>query len=160
MVGHIYLLHFARPVGNLANPRGQASHYLGWALDPAAREQQHRSGRGAALTRAAAEQGIGWQLFVLGEGTRDLERRLKAKKATPRLCPICGRSHPGGRLHLPPPTWGQLPLLDDDDDEWAALVARPLPPMDFAEIQALRRAHTYTGDNLAAQDTSDWLIPF
>ena len=82
-------------------------------------------------------------MFVITEGSRDLERALKQKKATPRLCPICSRSHPGGRLHLPPPAWGQLPLFDADDDEWARLAALPLPPRGAGGVSP-RRAHTYT----------------
>lgn len=101
MNGYVYLLHFARAVGALDNPRGQARHYVGWALDPAAREREHRSGHGAALTRAAVALGISWELFILTEGDRALERWIKDRKAAPRLCPICGRTHPRGRLQLP-----------------------------------------------------------
>jgi hypothetical protein len=114
MLGYIYCLHFTRPLGNLSNARAQASHYLGWALDPERRNAEHLAGQGAAITRAAVERGIGWELFVLGEGDRHLERLLKQKKATPRFCPLCGRTHPGGRLHLPPTTWQQLELCFDD----------------------------------------------
>jgi hypothetical protein len=37
LVGVIYLLHFDRPIGDLSNPRGFASHYTGWTLDLPAR---------------------------------------------------------------------------------------------------------------------------
>lgn len=115
MNGFIYLLHFARPLGALDNPRGQAQHYVGYALDPAAREREHRSGHGAALTRAAVALGIDWTLFVLTAGDRALERWIKDRKAAPRLCPICGRSHPRGKLVLPG-TARQLALPLDDAD--------------------------------------------
>ena len=137
VIGCIYLLHFARPVGNPASPRGQARHYLGWALDPERRNADHQAGRGAALTRAAVDQGIAWDLFILGDGDRALERRIKQLKATPRLCPICGRSHRGGRLHIPQAHWGQLELdLFDPFD-----VPTPSYRMDWMEIASIRNAN-------------------
>lgn len=126
--GYVYVLHFARPVGNLSNPRGQAA-------DPEARERQHRAGQGAALTRAAVAQGVTWELFILGPGDRTLERRVKALKATPRLCPVCGRQHPGGRLHLPG-TAVQLALLPEPDP--FDLPAPPATGPDWLEISYLR----------------------
>lgn len=120
MQGYIYLLHFTRPVGNLSNPRGMARHYLGWALDPDAREAQHRAGHGAALTRAAVAQGIAWTLHILAAGDRDLERALKQKKAAPRLCPICGATHRGGRLSIPG-CGSQLALPLPDLDDWPVM---------------------------------------
>ena len=33
-------------------------------------------------------------------GSREFERLLKRRKAGPRLCPVCGQSHPKGPLHL------------------------------------------------------------
>ena len=33
-VGWVYIIHFSRPLGNLDNPRAQARHYAGFALDP------------------------------------------------------------------------------------------------------------------------------
>jgi predicted GIY-YIG superfamily endonuclease len=135
MIGHIYLLHFHRPLGNLTNARALASHYIGWALDPEARERAHRAGQGAAMTRAAAAAGIPWDLFVLGEGDRALERRIKNLKATPRLCPICGRRHPGGRLRLPQLVYAQLALdLDDPFD-----LPAPGTRWDYYELSQQRR---------------------
>lgn len=139
MHGYIYLLHFARPVGNLDNPRGQARHYVGWAHDPLTRNLEHRAGLGAALTRAAVAAGITWELYVLTEGDRALERQIKNLKAAPRLCPVCGRQHPGGRLHLPA-TAIQLPLAltDSDPDPFEAPAARA-GRVDGFEIATLRR---------------------
>jgi predicted GIY-YIG superfamily endonuclease len=139
MHGQIYLLHFARPVGNLANPRGQARHYIGWALDAQAREQEHRAGRGAALTRAAVALGIDWRLYVLAEGDRALERRLKNLRAAPRLCPVCGCTHPGGRLHVP--TAAQLALdLDPDPFDVPAPAWPAWDAYEAAYTRAWRRA--------------------
>jgi putative endonuclease len=132
MRGAIYLLHFSRPVGNPQSPRGQARHYIGWSLDPEQRNAEHRAGRGAALTRAAAALGIDWQLFILAEGDRTLERRVKALKAAPRLCPVCGRSHPGGRLHVRREV---EQLAFDLDDDWPPLPAgSEHAPMDRYEL--------------------------
>lgn len=62
--GTVYLLHFDRPIGNAANRRAQASHYVGWALDVEERLDQHEKGQGAALTRAAVAAGVTWQVFL------------------------------------------------------------------------------------------------
>lgn len=99
-LGWLYILHFARQLGNQANTRALAGHYTGWCEDPEARDHDHRTGQGAAITRAAAERGIDWTMFILGPGRWELEKQLKAKKAGPRICPRCGVSHRGGRLHV------------------------------------------------------------
>jgi hypothetical protein len=87
-VGVIYLLHFDRPVGDLANPRGFASHYTGWTLDLPARLADHAAGRGARLLQVVGELGKGWQLARIWTGTRARERSLKQRGAT-RRCPVC-----------------------------------------------------------------------
>jgi hypothetical protein len=135
MIGYVYLLHFARPMGNAANARAQAQHYIGWAIDPDKREAEHRAGRGAALTRAAIAAGITWELFVLGPGDRHMERKVKNLRATPRLCPLCGRHHPGGRLHMPKHYQLELNL----DEDWP----KPTAPvrLDWFEISYIRNAN-------------------
>ena len=87
-IGIIYLIHFDRPIGDLANPRGFASHYTGWTLDLPARLVDHAAGRGARLMEVVGEQGIGWQLARIWIGTRTRERSLKQRGAT-RRCPVC-----------------------------------------------------------------------
>jgi predicted GIY-YIG superfamily endonuclease len=87
--GKVYLIHFDRPLGNLDNPRGQARHYLGYTDDLDARLEAHRRGRGARLMEVVAEAGIGWRVARTWEGDRELERKLKRRKNSPRLCPIC-----------------------------------------------------------------------
>jgi hypothetical protein len=86
--GVIYLLHFDRPIGDLANPRGFASHYTGWTLDLPARLIDHAAGRGARLLQVVGELGIGWQLARIWTGTRARERSLKQRGAA-RRCPVC-----------------------------------------------------------------------
>ncbi|HWC41615.1 MAG TPA: hypothetical protein VHK02_06490 [Actinomycetota bacterium] len=89
LVGICYLLHFDRPIGDLSNPRGFASHYTGWTLDLAARLQQHAAGRGARLMEVVADAGIGWQLARIWPGTRTRERSLKRSGGAARRCPVC-----------------------------------------------------------------------
>ena len=91
-MGKIYLLHFARPIGNLANARGQAQHYMGFSDDLEARLEAHRAGNGSAIMAEVARLGIGWELARTWDGDRGLERRLKRQHNGPRLCPICNRS--------------------------------------------------------------------
>jgi predicted GIY-YIG superfamily endonuclease len=88
-VGTIYLLCFDRPMGNAANPRAMATHYMGWTTDLDARLAAHTAGQGASITRAAIEQGITWTLVRTWTGTRDDERKLKNQKQGPKLCPTC-----------------------------------------------------------------------
>jgi predicted GIY-YIG superfamily endonuclease len=89
MEGTIYLIHFARPIGDLDNPHGQAQHYLGYAEDLDARLQRHRSGNGSAIMAAVVDRGISWSVVRTWSGDRNFERRLKNRKNHPRLCPVC-----------------------------------------------------------------------
>lgn len=86
----VYLIHFAARIGDPANPRGTAGHYLGWASDIAARLRKHKAGKGAALMAAVSAQGVAWQCVRRWEcATRQDERRLHRQKNSPRLCPVC-----------------------------------------------------------------------
>jgi hypothetical protein len=89
VVGIVYLLHFDRPIGDLYNPRGYASHYTGWTLDLPARLVDHAAGRGARLMQVVGEQQIGWQLARIWTGTRSRERSLKRSGGAARRCPVC-----------------------------------------------------------------------
>jgi predicted GIY-YIG superfamily endonuclease len=95
LVGHecppetVYLLHFLAPIGNPANPRAMAQHYLGWSPAPASRIAQHTAGNGAAIMRAVQARGIGFEVAATWHGGRDLERRLKRWHKARQLCPIC-----------------------------------------------------------------------
>ena len=88
-VGVIYLLHFDRPIGDVANPRGFASHYTGWTHDLPARLVDHAAGRGARIMQVVGEAGIGWQLARIWTGTRTRERSLKRSGGAARRCPVC-----------------------------------------------------------------------
>jgi hypothetical protein len=98
--GTIYLLHFDRPIGDVANPRGFASHYTGWTLDLPARLVDHAAGRGARIMEVLAEQGIGWQLARIWSGPRARERCLKQRGAA-RRCPVCQLARLGVPLARP-----------------------------------------------------------
>jgi predicted GIY-YIG superfamily endonuclease len=78
----VYLLHFDRPYRH-------AAHYLGIASDLEARIAAHRAGRGARLIEVITAAGIGFVIARTWNGGRDLERRLKNRKNSPQLCPIC-----------------------------------------------------------------------
>lgn len=93
-MSYVYLLHFERPI---APGRHTTQHNIGTADDLARRIETHRRGRYyggngcAKLCAVAAERGIGFTVARLWRGGRELERRLKARKSAPALCPICGR---------------------------------------------------------------------
>jgi predicted GIY-YIG superfamily endonuclease len=90
--GLIYLLHFAKPIGNLANRRAQARHYIGYTTSKRTLPQRlahHRAGRGSRLMHAVAQAGIDFEVARTWEGSRDDERRLKNRKKAHRLCPAC-----------------------------------------------------------------------
>lgn len=83
----VYLLHFDQPISN----RHTCQHYLGWTDDLHARLALHAAGsrRAARLTQVAKNRGIGWRLVRLWEGGKPVERQLKRRKESPKLCPIC-----------------------------------------------------------------------
>lgn len=86
----VYLLHFDDKIGDIANPRGAAQHYLGYTSNLDSRLDQHARGRsGAGIVRAFYEAGISFIVARTWTGDRSLERRLKNQKNSPRLCPIC-----------------------------------------------------------------------
>jgi predicted GIY-YIG superfamily endonuclease len=99
--GTVYLLHFAVPLYHAQHYLGWTQHDLQWRLDA------HRHNQGAKLLRAANERGIEWWLVRTWEGCdRSVERRLKDRHESPRLCPLC---HPHAweraRCPLPEHAW-------------------------------------------------------
>ena len=91
MEGTVYLLHFLEPIGNPANPRAMAQHYIGLDLTGRRIEVQ-TAGQGAAIVRHVQAQGIGFLVAATWPGTRTLERQLKNRKHASRFCPICRKA--------------------------------------------------------------------
>ena len=91
VTGTVYLIHFAHPLGNTANPHGMALHYIGYAkgYGLADRIEAHRKGNGAAIMTAVNKAGIPWEVVNTWPGDRKLERDLKRQHNAARYCPIC-----------------------------------------------------------------------
>lgn len=88
----IYLIHFDEPYHH-------ARHYLGFAeKDLPARLAQHRAGSGARILAVVGQTGIGWRVVRTWRGGRTLERRLKNRHNSAKLCPVCNPS-PGITRH-------------------------------------------------------------
>jgi predicted GIY-YIG superfamily endonuclease len=98
----VYVLEFERPLGDLDNPHGSARYYVGFCDSDRElndRLAEHRSGWGAAITRAANQKGIGYRVVaLLRGGTRDDERRLKRRKEMPRLIAKLRRQQPNAEV--------------------------------------------------------------
>ena len=86
-MGYCYLLHFDQPISE----KHTCQHYLGYTSKSIkARIEEHRTGAGARLTQVALERGISFIVVRTWKNmTRSDERRLKNRKAGPRLCPVC-----------------------------------------------------------------------
>jgi hypothetical protein len=70
-----------------------AKHYIGFAVSAESFEKRiqcHRSGRGANLLKVIAHAGIGFDVVrTWPEGDRNFERKLKNRKNSSQLCPLC-----------------------------------------------------------------------
>lgn len=105
----VYLLHFSTPLSQGPDPRTgrerAARHYLGSTDDLETRLDDHAHGNGARLMQVCAERGITFTLARTWKGGREVERRLKDRHESPRLCPICksekGESHDRHRTAQP-----------------------------------------------------------
>lgn len=91
MTGYVYLLHFDRPYKH-------ARHYLGYTRNVDRRLAMHAAGRGARLLEVLKANGIHFTVAWVVVGNRQLERRLKDRHESPRLCPICNPKK-GGYPH-------------------------------------------------------------
>ena len=93
--GSVYLLHLDRPLAAGRNQHGAplAAHYLGWTAsrDVSRRVGLHRRGQSRSkYMLAALREGVGFTLArVWPDVDRNFERRLKLRKASGRLCPVC-----------------------------------------------------------------------
>jgi hypothetical protein len=103
--GFVYLIHFTEPIGDLANPYGQARHYLGWSSTPERRLAAHRAARGSRIMAEVERRGIPWLVVGTWEGPRSLERAAKRQRNAWRWCDVC-RAERG--LEGPAPDLAQL----------------------------------------------------
>lgn len=83
----VYLIHFDQKLHH-------AQHYIGFVDEPThsldKRVEYHRSGRGSKLLKAVMKKGIEFSVVrIWGEGDRNFERKLKNRKKSSQLCPIC-----------------------------------------------------------------------
>lgn len=85
-----YLLHFAKPIGDLAKPSGWAQHYLGSSAGLDAELGRFRKDGGhAKIMQEVHRLGIEFDLVRTWPGGRELESWLKHKHGPVRLCPRC-----------------------------------------------------------------------
>lgn len=93
--GTVYLLHLAQPLAGAVNQHGKpsAGHYLGWTASRTAtrRVGLHARGQsGSKYMRQALREGIGFTLArTWSDVDRNFERKLKLRKASSRMCPVC-----------------------------------------------------------------------
>lgn len=80
-----YLLHFDRPICD-SHP---TQHYLGSSIKLERRINKHEDNPDARLLQIAKERGIGFTVVKVWVGGRELEKKLKARKNAPCMCPIC-----------------------------------------------------------------------
>lgn len=87
----VYLIHFDMPYTS-PNGRKTVSHYLGSTKHLKDRIAAHRAGNGARLMEVITAAGIPWQVARKWKGGRQLERQLKRRHNSPKLCPICRKA--------------------------------------------------------------------
>lgn len=75
----VYILQFDAPLGTA---RHYANYYIGYCEDDRLLDRlaEHRAGRAAAITRAAIQRGIDFQVVATLPGDRSVERALKRRK--------------------------------------------------------------------------------
>lgn len=100
-MGQVYIIHFDEKLAH-------ARHYVGFVLSDSPnavnkRYEQHVAGRGANLLKVANDRGIRFKVVrVIVNQTRANERKIKNRKKTSQLCPVCQlESKQGKQLPLP-----------------------------------------------------------
>jgi hypothetical protein len=96
--GRVYLIHFDRRI----NDGHPCRHYLGYTGNLATRIQEHQVGgaHAARLMQVAKERGIPWRIARVWVGGRALERQLKDRHDSPRICPLCNAAVRPGLFEL------------------------------------------------------------
>ena len=129
--GHLYIFHFNAPLGNLSNPRAQASHYCGFAEDLDSRIAKQLSGKGAKIVAAALKQGLVFEIYHW-PACLATEKLVKRRKETHVFCPACCAAAGRKPRALPiPPVVEQL-AFDLDDAELPSI---ELGRADWLEIK-------------------------
>ena len=88
ITGRVYIYHADEPLGG---DKHQAQHYTGSTKYPKTAEERlddHRDGKGAAITRAWNERGIKYRIVRDWPGNPHLENQLKLHSAK-LYCPEC-----------------------------------------------------------------------
>lgn len=133
--GTVYLFHFRRPLGNLANRRAQASHYVGFSDDFERRLSEQLAGRGAKIVRAATLRGIPFDVYHW-PACLAVEKLIKRAHNTAIYCPTCAAAAGRAVKPLPvPATQLELPI----DLEYIDFPELPLLPIDGYEVLYLKR---------------------
>lgn len=122
--GHLYIFHFNAPLGNLANRRAQAQHYVGFAEDLDSRIAKQLAGRGAKLVAAALAKGLVFELYHWPACLAQ-EKLVKKTKKTALYCPACAaaRRRLPRPLPIPPPIQlafdlDELPDVEPAKGDW------------------------------------------
>lgn len=137
-MGEVYLFHFHQPLGNTANRRAQASHYVGFSDDLEARIAAQLAGKGAKLVAAALARGITYELYHW-PACLAVEKLIKRTKKTALYCPTCCAAAHRPVRPLPVPVV-QLALPLDEVEPWTEeLPDVPARSIDWYEISYQRR---------------------
>jgi len=136
-VGEVYLFHFHQPLGNLKNPRAQASHYCGFSDDLPARLAAQLNGDGAKIVAAAVARGISFDIYHW-PACLAVEKLMKRTKRLALYCPTCCAAAHRAVKPLPvPATQLELPL---DLDPLPEVPARSMDWMEIRIMQGWRAA--------------------
>lgn len=169
-IGWCYLLHMSRPLGNTANVRAMAQHYVGYADDAIGdgvslerRIAEHLAGQGARITRAAVAAGIAIELVAVWRAPLAFEKQLKRRKEAPRLCPICCKAR-GRKVKIAQVVPEQLALPFETEalvEPWPVGFEFPAPTLlrpVWAEIVAEQAARRAAIAPALADDWDDGLL--
>ena len=79
----VYLIHLDKPFVH-------SQHYIGWSEFLTARFNHHKNGTGCRFLKRVNEAGIDYKIVREWKNQdRDFERRLKNRKNSTKLCPVC-----------------------------------------------------------------------
>jgi hypothetical protein len=87
--GTVYLLCFARSIGDVSRTRMSAKHYVGWFANPQRIDHHQNGTSGVAIVYAFFRRGISFVVARTMPGTKANERRIKASGNHERNCPNC-----------------------------------------------------------------------